>query len=79
MRTCCNTSAAVPAEDALDLTASAANRGCGVVSFSNRCSVQSPPRTTLVGTAGSGTIEPNSPPWPLPAVDGSPRNWNEVT
>ena len=31
----------------------------GATSRASRCSVQSPPRSTAVGTAGSGTIEPD--------------------
>ena len=37
-----------------------------------RCSVQSPPLITLVGTPGSGTIEPTS-------VASAPANSNAVT
>ena len=43
----------------------------GVVSRISRWRVQSPPRSTLSGTPGSGMSEPN---WPLP-----PANWNDVT
>ena len=43
----------------------------GATSWARRCSVQSPPRSTLVGTSGSGTIEPTSSP--------SPVNSNDVT
>jgi hypothetical protein len=30
----------------------------GATSRANRCSVQSPPRSTFIGSAGSGMIEP---------------------
>ena len=43
----------------------------GSVSRCRRCSVQAPPRSTFVGTPGSGISVPNSPP--------PPRNWNAVT
>ena len=43
----------------------------GATSWVRRCSVQSPPRSTSVGTSGSGTIEPTSSP--------SPVNSNDVT
>ena len=43
----------------------------GATSWARRCSVQSPPRSTLVGTSGSGTIEPTDSP--------SPVNSNDVT
>ena len=51
--------------------ASANASGCGCVSCTRRCSVQSPPRITFVGTPGSGMIEPNSP--------SPPANSNDVT
>ena len=61
---CCSTSA-VPA--ALSASAEAAKRSGagGAISRSRRCSVQSPPRSTLVGMPGSGTIEPTASPVPL--------------
>ena len=60
-------SSAAPA--AVDASANAS--GCGCVSCTNRWSVQSPPRITLVGTPGSGMIDPNSP--------SPPANSNDVT
>ena len=43
---------------------------CGSVSWMSRCSVQSPPFSTLDGIPGSGVNEPNAPP--------PPANWNAV-
>ena len=43
----------------------------GATSSARRCSVQSPPRSTDVGTSGSGTIDPTDSP--------SPVNSNDVT
>jgi hypothetical protein len=43
----------------------------GATSWARRCRVQSPPRTTSVGTSGSGVIAPTSAP--------SPVNVNAVT
>ena len=57
---------AAAAPEALDASADG-----GATSCARRCSVQSPPRTTSVGTSGSGTIEPTSSP--------SPVNSNDVT
>ena len=48
---------------AADANAIAASAG-GATSRSSRCSVQSPPRSTSVGTPGSGTIEPTDSPSP---------------
>ena len=41
----------------------------GATSRTSRCNVQSPPRSTASGTAGSGTIEPTSLPAPVNAND----------
>ena len=41
----------------------------GATSSASRCSVQSPPRSTVVGTPGSGMIEPTSLPSPVKAND----------
>ena len=43
----------------------------GATSWAKRWRVQSPPRSTLVGTSGSGTIDPTASP--------SPVNSNDVT
>ena len=64
---CCRTTACAGAAAAPGKPAARnASNLIGWVSRKSRCSVQPPPDSTLVGTAGSGTIQPSEPettPW----------------
>ena len=58
MRTCSRTSTLAPAARGAAAWSSA-NRTGGATSCWRRWSVQSPPRSTFDGSAGSGMIDPN--------------------
>ena len=58
MRVCWSTSTPFVL-GAASATSPARTRSSGATSRVNRWRVQSPPRSTVVGSAGSGMIEPN--------------------
>jgi len=70
MRVSSSTWAGAPAA-ASSVAARWASTSTGWTSRARRWSVQSPPRSTFVGTPGRGTMEPSSAP--------PPANSNEVT